>query len=195
MNMRIPIHILRVLPVALLGAAAAVLVSCGSSGTGLIPSASAVPLRNDFEAVAREAKSGNGNCSETESALGKTEQDFLALPATVDSGLHKRLQEGIGNLHKQALAMCLKPTATATSTTGTTTTTTTAPTTTTQTTPTTTVPTTTTNTQTTPTTTTPPNQGGGTEAPGEGAAEESPGKGKGKGEGEGNGGASAGGGK
>ncbi len=193
MNMRIPIHIiLRALPVALLGAATAVLVSCGSSGAGLIPSSNAGPLQGDFEAVAQAAKSGNGGCAATESALGKTEQDFLALPATVDGGLHKRLQEGIGNLRKQALAMCAQPTPGTTSTTGATTTTT-APTTTTQTTPTTTVPSTTTGTQTTPTTTTPPNQGGGTEAPGEGAAEESPGKGKGKGEGEGNGGASAGG--
>jgi len=202
MRIHIPIHILKILPVALLGAAAAVLVSCGSSGTGLIPSANAGPLQGDFEAVAQAAKSGNGNCAETESALGKTEQDFLALPATVDGGLHKRLQEGIGNLRKQALAMCLQPTATATSTTGSQTTPTTTPSTTSttptssQTTPATTPSTTTstpTGTQTTPTTTS-PSQSGGTEAHGEGEAAEK-GKGKGEGESEGNGGASAGGGK
>jgi hypothetical protein len=200
--MRIIIHLFRALPVALLGVAASVLVSCGSSGAGLIPSANTGPLKSDFEAVAQAAGSGNGSCAATESALGKTEQDFLALPTTVDTGLHRRLQEGIANLHKQALAMCAQPTPTATSTTSTqttTTSTTTTPTTT-QTTPT--PPTTTTtiptSTQTTPSPIAPPNQGGGTEAPGEAEAQETPSKGKGKGEGDGGasaGGASSGGGK
>jgi hypothetical protein len=181
--MRVPSHIFRTLTVALLGAvAAAALVACGGSGTGLIPSSNAGPLQSDFEAVAQAAGSASGSCEATESALGKTEQDFLALPASVDRGLHKRLQEGIANLRKQALAACARTTTTP----ATHTTTTTTPTTT-ETTPTTTTPTTTT--ETTPTTTTPTNKGGGTEAPGE--SEE--GKGKGKGETEGNGGANAGG--
>lgn len=197
MSMRI---LIRLVPAALLGIAAAVLVSCGSSGKGLIPSANAGPLQSDFEAVARAAEAGNGSCAETESALGKTEQDFLALPATIDRGLHARLQLGIANLRKQALAMCEQPpetstTGTQTSTTSTTTTSTSAETTPTTTTSTTTTPTGTTS---TPTTTTPPSQSGGTEAH---EAEEGPGKGKGKGEGngegkvesEGNGGAGAGG--
>lgn len=182
-----PTHILRTITVALLGAAVALLVSCGSSGTGLIPSSNAGPLQGDFEAVAQTAAAGNGSCEATESALGKTEQDFLALPASVDRGLHKRLQEGIANLRKQALAACAHTTTTATTTTGKTTTTTSTPTTTTETTPTTT--TTTNTTETTPTT--PANKGGGTEAPDE--AEEGASKGKGKSESEGNGGASAGG--
>jgi hypothetical protein len=190
--MRIPTHIFRIVLVALLGAAVAVLVSCGSSGTGLIPSSSGGPLQADFEAVAQAATSGNGSCEATESALGKTEQDFLALPASVDRGLYNRLKEGIANLRKQALVTCAQTT-TPTTTTGTTTTTTT-PTTTTETTPTTTTPSTPTE-PTPPTPTEPSNKGGGTEAPGEG--EESPGKGKGKGKGEGEaegaGGASAGG--
>jgi hypothetical protein len=186
--MRIPTHIFRIAAVALLGAAVALLVSCGGSGTGLIPSSSGGPLQADFEAVAQAATSGNGACEATESALGKTEQDFLALPASVDRGLYNRLKEGIANLRKQALVTCATTT-TPTTTIGTTTTTTT-PTTTTETTPTTTTPTTP---ETTPTTTPPTNKGGGTEAPGEGEAEENPGKGKGKGDGEGNGGASAGG--
>jgi hypothetical protein len=164
--------LIRLVVAALLGVVVATLVSCGSSGTGLIPSASAGPLQSDFEAVARAAAAGNGSCAATESALGKTEQDFLALPASIDAGLHKRLQEGISNLRKRALAMCIQPMPTATSTAETQTDTTTT-TTSTETTPT----TSTTTTPETPTDTTPPNSGGGTEAPGEGA-EEGPGKGK-----------------
>jgi hypothetical protein len=185
--MRIPIRlrpVARLMLVALLGVAAATLVSCASSGKGLIPTANGTALQGDFEAVARAAASGNGSCGETESALGKTEQDFLALPVTIDHGLHAHLQEGIRNLRKRALEMCAQLSPTATSTTATETTptaTTTAPTTSTETTPTNTT-TTTTPTQTTPTTATPPGQSGGTEASGEG--EEVPGKGKGKAEGE-----------
>jgi hypothetical protein len=184
--------LIRLALAAALGVAAAVLVSCGSSGSGLIPSANAGPLRRDFEEVAQAAASGNGSCAATESALGKTEQDFLALPATVDRGLHARLQAGITNLHKQALAMCIEPTATATSTTSTQATTTTPTTNTTNTTTTTeTTSTTPTSTTTTPpstqttSTTTPPSQSGGTEASGagEGEAEEGAGKGAGKGKG------------
>jgi hypothetical protein len=178
--------LIRLVLAASLGIAAAVLVSCGSSGKGLIPSAKAGPLQSDFEAVARAAEAGNGSCAETESALGKTEQDFLALPANVDRGLHARLQQGITNLRKQALAMCVQPKATSTTGTQTPSTSTATTSTSTETTPTTTTSTTTTptSTTTTPTTTTPPSQSGGTEAH---EAEESPGKGKGKGKGKGDG--------
>lgn len=167
--------LIRLSSAALLGVAAAVLVACGSSGSGLIPSANAGPLQSDFEAVAQAASAGNGDCTATESALGKTEQDFLALPASIDSGLHARLEEGISNLRRRALAMCIQPTPTGTSTTATQTTTpTTTETTTTDTTPSTTPSTTSTtptSPQTTPTQTTPSNPGGGTEAPGEGSEE------------------------
>jgi hypothetical protein len=179
MTMRV---LLRPLAAALLGFAAALLVSCGSTGKGLIPEANAGPLRGDFEAVAEAAQSGNGSCAHTEAALGKTEKDFVALPASVDAGLRGRLQQGISNLRQRALAMCAQPTLTVTTATTTQTTPSTTPT---QTTPTTTAPTTTT---TQPT----PNQGGGTAAPGEGGGEEKPGKGKDEGE-AGSGGASAGG--
>jgi cell division septation protein DedD len=188
--------LIRALPAALLGIGAATLVACGSSSVGLIPPTNAGPLRSDFEAVARAAAAGNGSCEATESALGKTEQDFLALPASIDRGLHKRLEEGISNLRTLARAMCIQPATGATSTEGTQTSTTPTTTTSTETTPTTTTSTTTTPTTTTPTSTTkPPSESGGTEA-GEGESEESPGKGKSKGkgnEGEGNGGANAGG--
>lgn len=150
-----------------LGFAAALLVSCGSSGKGLIPASLGGPLRNDFAAVNQAASSGNGNCGPTETAIARTEQDFAALPSSVDAGLRTNLRQGIDNLHKRALEMCaqsLAGTTTGTTTAKTTTTTTT------DTTPTQTETTTTpTQTATTPTTTTPTTTapGGGTVAPGE----------------------------
>lgn len=157
---------LRLLAAGLLGVAVAiVLVSCGSSGKGLIPIANAGPLQSDFEAVAQAAQSGGGNCTATTEAINKTEQDFAALPGTINAGLHKRLSEGISNLRERALVLCTQPLA-QTATTSTPRTTTTTTTTKTETTPTT--PTTTTSTSTTPPApVTPPNNGGGTVAPGE----------------------------
>jgi hypothetical protein len=154
---------------ALLGVAAAVLVACGSSGNGLIPAAQAEPLHADIEAVERAAEEGNGNCTATEAALLKTDQDYAALPRAVNATLRGKLRLGIENLHKVAQEACAQPIAQTTSTTAPNT----APTTST---PTTTTPKTTT-TPTTPTTTTPPSgereqtehgAGGGTPAPGEG---------------------------
>jgi hypothetical protein len=172
--------LIRLASALLLGVAAAVLVSCGSSGAGLIPAADAGPLEKDFEAVTQAAEVGNGSCVETESALGKTEQDFLRLPESIDKGLRARLEQGIGNLHKRALEMCAEPSAGSTTTTGTQKTTTgtaTTPpnTTSTQTTTTGTTPPSTTPEQTTTTGTTPTNQNGGT-APGETPGEAGAGK-------------------
>ncbi len=195
MNMRM---LIRVVVVALLGAAVAMLVSCGSSGVGLIPAADAGPLKEDFEAVQQAAESGNGSCAATESALGKTQQDFLLLPATIDKGLRAHLEKGIANLRKVALEMCVEPTSTATTATSTSTSTTstqTSTTNTTNTTPPSTTPNTTsppTGTQTTPTTATPPNPSGGTEA-GEEAHEEAGGEHAGGGAVQENGGANVGG--
>jgi hypothetical protein len=159
---------LRVLVALSLGVAAALLVSCGSSGKGLIPAANAGPLQADFEAVDQAATNGNGICAETEAAIAKTEQDFNALPETINGGLRSQLREGIANLAARARALCAQPLGAAT--TGTTDTT---ETTTTETTPTTTEPTTPTTTEpTTPTTTTTtPGTGGGTPAPGAGENE------------------------
>ncbi len=157
--------VLRLTLACLLGVAAALLIACGSSGKGLIPAAQAGPLQQDFEEVEQKAQTANGNCTATEAALLKTDQDFAALPTTVDSGLRNTLRQGITNLRKVALEQCAQPLV-QTTTTGTT-----PKTTTTQTTPTTTTPTTTTPTTTTPTTTTTapetPGPGGGTPAPGE----------------------------
>jgi hypothetical protein len=175
----------------LLGVSAALLVACGSSGKGLIPTANAGPLQSDFEAVAQAAESGEGSCTATEAAIEKTESDFAALPATVDTGLHKTLNVGIANLRRRALALCAQPLPQTTSTTKTSTTPTTS--TSTQTTP---APTTTTHTETSPTPTTPTpttptatTPGGGTPAPGSGSGSE-PGVSNGPGGGTGIGGES-----
>jgi septal ring-binding cell division protein DamX len=164
-----------------LGVSAALLVSCGTASTkGLLPTASAEPLQSDFESVSQAAAAGNGSCTATEAAISKTESDYRAMPASVDSGLRGRLREGIEALRTQALTQCAQPASTSTSSTAKTTTTNTA-TTNTATTPTQTE-TTTTQTETTPTTTNPPTgPGGGIEAPKEG------GSGQGNGEGNGNG--------
>ncbi len=147
----------------LLGLAAAVIVACGSTGKGLIPTGASGPLQSDFESVAQAAQSGEGNCTKTEAALAKTNQDFAALPASVDAGLRNTLRQGIDNLRSRALALCAQPLTqgTVTNTTPKTTSTSTTTPTTTETTPTTTTPTTPTN-----TTPTEPGPGGGTQAPG-----------------------------
>jgi hypothetical protein len=158
--------LLRVSLCALLGVIAALLVACGGSSKGLIPTGDAGPLQSDFEAVAQAAQNGDGICSATESALLKTDQAFAALPASVGSALHNTLRQGIENLRTRALALCTQPLPQATATTSTPRTTTSA--TTTTTTPSETPATTT---QATPTTTTPASPsgpGGGTPAPGEG---------------------------
>jgi len=175
----------RPLTAALLAVAAMLLASsCGSSGAGLIPSASAGPLKEDFEKVAQAAKSGNGDCTATQEAIVKTEQDFLGLPSTVDPGLRETLSKGIANLSARARALCAEPLSTGTSatSTATTSTSTTSSTDTTvpSTTSTTTSSTSTTSTLSTPTTTisttstgpaVPPAPGGGVQAPEGGAAQ------------------------
>jgi hypothetical protein len=165
---------LRAILALCLGVLAALLVACSGSGKGLIPVADAGPLQSDFEAVAQAAENGDGSCASTESALLKTEQDFAALPPSVDSGLRNTIRQGIDNLRTHALALCTQPLPQSTLTTTTPKTTST---------PTTTTPT---ETQSTPTETqaTPPSPsgpGGGTPAPGEEAEEEGPGLGKGEG--------------
>ncbi len=188
--------LLRVPLAALLGVLAALLVSCSGSGGSLIPTGDAGPLKGDFRAVAQAAENGDGSCSATESALLKTEQDFAALPSSIDAGLHDRLRSGIENLRTRALALCAQPLPQSTSSTS-------APRTTTGTTSTATTPTVTQTTTTQSTPTTPPapsGPGGGTPAPGgegtPGAGGESGGGGAGAGEAGGApGGAKAGGGQ
>ncbi|HLM86921.1 MAG TPA: hypothetical protein VK272_12110 [Solirubrobacteraceae bacterium] len=175
----------RVVLAGLLGAAAALLVSCGSSSGKLIPLADSGPLQSDFEAIERAALSGGGNCSATEAAIAKTEQDFGALPSSVDAGLRERLREGIAKDREDALALCtqaLAQTVHTTSTAKTTPKTTTSTTTSTATTTPATTPATT-PTSSTPSTTTPTTgSGGGTAAP---PSESTPGASSGQGGGTG----------
>jgi hypothetical protein len=186
----------RVLASCLLGVSAGIGVSaCGGSNAKLIPLANSEPLQSDFEEVAHAAESGGGDCSATEAAMLKTEQDFTRLPTALDAGLRGRLQEGIAKLREDALARCAKALG-ATRTTSKTTSTRSTPAKT-QTTPTTSTETQTTGTQTTPTTSTPTttNQGGGTQVPEEGTSEQGAGGqggGTGAGEGVGSGGPRAG---
>jgi hypothetical protein len=180
--------ILRLLPAGLLGVAAALLVSCGGSSNKLIPLANAGPLQSDFEEVAQAAQTGNGSCAGTEAAILKTEQDFAALPSTIDAGLRNTLRQGISNLRSRALVLCAQPLAptTVTSTTPKTTTSTHTTPTTPAVTPTTTTPTAT---STTPTTPAPSGPGGGTPAPGAGEPQPEAGSGQGGGTGVGESGA------
>jgi hypothetical protein len=156
------VGVLRLACSGLLGVAAALLVSCGSSGKGLIPTGDAGPLQGDFEAVAQAAENGNGSCTATAEAIRKTEHDFGALPATLDAGLRSTLERGIANLRSRALSLCAQPLAQTTTSASPPSTTTSTPTT--ATTPTVTQ---TTNTQTPPTVTIPTTSGpgGGTPAP------------------------------
>ncbi len=162
--------LLRLLCAAALGLTAALLVGCGSTSGKLIPLANAGPLTSDVEAIEQAAESGDGNCSATELAIAKAEQDYASLPSSIDAGLRNTLHQGLTNLRTRALALCAQPLAPSTVTTPAPKTTTpprsaTPPTTTTTTT---TTPTTTPTTPTTPATTpTTPTQGagGGTAAP------------------------------
>jgi hypothetical protein len=158
-----PAVLLRGALAGVLGVLAAFLISCGSSGAGLIPAGNAGPLQSDFEAIAAAAQNGNGSCESTKSAIQKTERDFGALPRNIDNGLRNTLRQGIANLREKALVACTQPLPQATVTTNTTKTTETTPSTTTSTT-TDTTPTSTTPTSTTPTPTT-TGPGGGTPAP------------------------------
>ncbi|HYB24556.1 MAG TPA: hypothetical protein VED41_12210, partial [Solirubrobacteraceae bacterium] len=98
---------LRIAASAVLGVGAALAVAaCGSSSGKLIPLAASSSLQGDFEAVAQAAETADGDCSNTEAALLKTEQDFGRLPASVDAGLRGRMQEGIAKLREDALAQC-----------------------------------------------------------------------------------------
>jgi hypothetical protein len=154
-------RLLHILLTASLGALAALLISCSSSGKGLIPVSNAGPLQGDFEAVAQAAENGDGKCSQTESTLLKTDQDFAALPTSVDAGLRNTLHQGIENLRSRSLALCAQPLPQSTVTTTVPKTTSTATTTSTET------ESTETQTPPAPETERPSGPGGGTQAPGE----------------------------
>jgi len=101
--------IMRLVGAGLLGVAAALLVACGATSNKLIPLANAGPLTSDVEAIEQAAKSGDGDCSTTETAITKAEHDYATLPSTLDAGLRNTLHQGIANLRTRALALCTQP--------------------------------------------------------------------------------------
>ncbi len=103
---------------------AILLASCGGSTAGLIPAAYSTPLQHDFVTVLETARTGNGACGPTKTALKTTEQNFRELPSSVNGTLRTRLSQGISYLAEEALKECETKTTTTTTTRTTTTTTT-----------------------------------------------------------------------
>jgi len=152
--------LLKVLPLAVLGFAAALLVACGDR-SGLLSGGQAGSLQDALAAV--QAACADGNSGRAAVAAQSFADRVNALPrGEVDRQLIADLQDGASTLESLVPRSCTGAvTTTTTPTTSTTTTTPTTTTTTTTTEPTT--PTTSTTTTPTPTTpTTPPDNGGGT---------------------------------
>jgi len=157
--------VMKALPLAALGVAAALLVACGD-GNGLLSGSQAGNLQDALAAVQSACDGGDSGHAAIAARSFADRVDALP-PGQVDRRLIRNLQDGASTLETLVARTCTR---TATTTTTPTVTTTTAPTTTTTTT---TAPTTTTTTApTTPTTppptTTPttPDAGGGATAPG-----------------------------
>jgi len=182
----------RLLPAGALGVSAALLVSCGGGGKGLIPAGNAGPLQTDFNDVAQAVSSGD--CHGAESAVRRARHDFNGLP-TIDPGLRQRLSDGLVNLYRTVPGQCKQNSTSSTSSSTQTTTTPPATQTTPSTTDTTTTPPTssptTTSSQTQPTPSSSSSSGGtpapanpptgGTHGPGDGGNGNGKGKGKGGG--------------
>jgi hypothetical protein len=98
--------------------ACAAIAGCGGSTAGLIPSGYSMPLQHDFETVLETARTGDGACASTETALNHTRRDFEDLPPSVDAALRTRIMQGISYLTAEALRECstVKTTTTTTTT-------------------------------------------------------------------------------
>jgi hypothetical protein len=149
--------VVKVVPLGVLGYAAALLVACGGSGEGLLPDERAAGLREALVVVQSACAAGEPDRAQR-AAQSFADRVAELSAREVDPELIANLEKGAARLQTLAGSTCdpvQEPTTTPTTTVPTTTTpTTTVPTTTT------TAPTTTTPTTTTPTTTTP--NGGGT---------------------------------
>lgn len=160
--------LMKALPLAALGCAAALIVACGDSN-GLLSGGQASNLQDALAAV--QSACDDGNAGHAAVAARSFADRVNALPpGEVDRRLIRNLQDGASTLESLVAQTCTRTATTTTTPTVTTTTTTTTPTETTTTTTTPTTPTTTTTVPTTPTTptTTPPENGGGTPGQGNG---------------------------
>jgi hypothetical protein len=153
---------LKVVPLAVLGCAAALLVACGDR-SGLLSSSQSASLQDSLSTVQSACADGNAARAQI-AAQGFADRVDALSSGAVDRRLLRNLEDGASTLRSLVSRTCTGTTSTTPATTATTTTT---PTTTTVTT--TTTPTSTTTTPTTPTTTTTPtppttpsDNGGGT---------------------------------
>jgi hypothetical protein len=90
---------------AVLGPAAALLVSCGDRSS-LIPGDNANRLKADLENV-RSALL-DGKCDRAAQAAAQMSGDSLELPTTVDQRLQQRVQEGVNALQNQVPEQCVE---------------------------------------------------------------------------------------
>jgi len=159
---------------ALLGAASALLVACGSSDDDLVPERDAAALKRYADRVGQAVAAED--CQRASDDIRRAQARVSKLPSKVDPDLRANIEDGFNNLAQQAERDCqgtTETTPTETQPTETTPTETTP----TETQPTETTDTTPTETQPPSTETEPPPDGGGTTAPGD------QGGGKGKAEG------------
>ncbi len=104
------------------GHLAALLAGCGSSGKGLIPTANAGTLQQDFANVQQFV--GSGDCTHALGWIHQAQIHLAALPASVNAGLRAQLQAGLADLAVSAARECAQNATASTSTTTSTTSTT-----------------------------------------------------------------------
>ncbi|MEY2441793.1 MAG: hypothetical protein QOJ46_1219 [bacterium] len=88
----------------LLGAGAALLVSCGGGTKGGIPSARAADLKSEIEDVQQAVD--DGRCQDIPGQLRQVDTAIDKLPASVDERLHQRLRDASDGLHRYAATEC-----------------------------------------------------------------------------------------
>src|SRR4051794_23498553 len=90
----------------LLGAACAVLVACGGSGSnaGLIPDQQAATMIDQLDQI--QTSVSRGRCSGVDNQVVDLQSQINDLSNRVDAGLRARLQEGVNNLAKIAPDEC-----------------------------------------------------------------------------------------
>lgn len=101
---------------------AALLAGCGGSGKGLIPTANAGLLQQDFANV--EQFVASGDCVHALGWIHQANIHLAALPSSVNAGLKAQLQAGIADLAVSAARECAQNATASTSTTTSTTSTT-----------------------------------------------------------------------